>query len=174
MLRPARRTARRPGPRSDIAWRLLTRSRWRELTRNGCANGEWAGGSGCRPISELHAHQPVVAGAAGLMVVAVQMVVLDGQLVEAPDVVLAAVVELLADQDVVERFPRLLEDVGVINVVEALQLLQGLGGIERRIAARRTAPRLQVIWLAGDDVERVAVLAVVEVAEDHHRIVRPL
>jgi len=89
----------------------------------------------------------MIAGPKAFVILVIEVIVFNDQLVEPPDMVPAAVVKLLADQDVIKRLPRLLVDMGVIDVGQALQLLERLGRIEIGVAACRPAERLQIIWL---------------------------
>lgn len=64
-----------------------------------------------------------------------QMVVVDDQSFERPSALTAVVVEFLAEQDVIQRLPRIPENMRVVDVSLATILLQGLSCIKIDIAA---------------------------------------
>lgn len=72
----------------------------------------------------------MIARAAFLVVVVVQVVIRDRQPVKGPEAVAAVVIEFLADKDMVPRFPRVLIDVGLMDIGLAAVLLLGPGGMK--------------------------------------------
>ena len=121
---------------------------------------------------EVHLDDSVVAAADRFVVLVVEVVVVDDETVEQPQPFAAVVVELLADQDVVEGLAQVLVDVGVVDVASVAVLLKRLRGIEAVVGAAARASD-EVSGLLGKDVDGTAVLSVVEVTEPRMGVVVP-
>ena len=117
-------------------------------------------------VGEAHAYDAVVGRAGATVILVVEVIVVDHESVEEPETTSTVVVELLADEDVVERFAEVLVNVGVVDVAGVPVLLEGLGRVEADVGATAGVPD-QVARLFGEDVGGVAVLPVVDVAEHH-------
>ena len=103
----------------------------------------------------------MVRGAVFFVVVPVQMVVGDVHALKGPQPFAGVVVKLLGDQNVVQGFAKVLVNVGIVHVAIAAILLQSAHCIEVNVAATLLQTAQNIVGLAGEDIEGVAVFTVI-------------
>ncbi len=109
----------------------------------------------------------MVRGSGFLVIIVVKMIVSDFHPLECPQSLSTVVVELLADKDMIQRLSCIVEYMSVVHIPQASVFLKGADCVQINVASALGKTRQYEVWLSGKNVERVAVLTVVEVAQNH-------
>ena len=110
----------------------------------------------------------MIISATLLVVILIQVIVIDEQTIKHPAALLALVIELLAEQDVIQRLFYTLVGIGVEHITGIAEFLHDLRTIQSRVAASLGITK-QVSRLLRKNVLRIAALPVIDVAHDNNR-----
>ena len=124
-----------------------------------------------RSILKFGSYDTVVGGAIVFVVILVEVIVANIHSFEGPEAFAGVVVKFLRDENMVKGFLDVLMNMRVVNVSFAAKGLQATRRIEIGIAAALVETTQYVIGLTGYDVQGIASVSVVQVAQNDHRCV---